>query len=136
MRIYICCSKYFYDRVAPIKNELEKQGHIITLPNSYDDPFKEEKVKQQGADEHKLWKAAMMKLQEKKVRDNDAIVVLNFEKKGQKDYIGGATFLEMFKAWEFGKKLFLYNPIPDNIFKDELLAMDPIIINGDLTGVK
>lgn len=136
MKIFICCSKYFYDRVEPIKKELEKQGHIITPPNGYDDPFKEEKIKQQNKDEHKVWKAGMIKLQEEKVRENDAIVVLNFEKNGQKNYIGGATFLEMFRAWDLGKKLFVYNPLPDNIFKDELSGMDPVIINGDLTKVK
>ena len=44
--------------------------------------------------------------------------------------------MEIIKAWELGKKIFLYNPIPENIFKDELTAMQPIILNGDLTRIK
>jgi hypothetical protein len=77
-----------------------------------------------------------MRLQDPKVRANDAILVLNFEKNGQANYIGGATFLEIFRAFELEKKIFFFNPIPDNIFKDELVAMNPIVINGDLKLVK
>jgi hypothetical protein len=75
----------------------------------------------------------MLHEQEEKVRANDAVLVLNFEKRGQANYIGGATFLEIFKAFELGKKIFLYNPVPDNIFTDELLGMGPLVINGDLS---
>ena len=42
MKIFICASKHLYNRVALIKETLEKKGHIITLPNSYDNPQKEE----------------------------------------------------------------------------------------------
>jgi len=74
--------------------------------------------------------------QEEKVRKNDAILVLNFEKNGQPNYIGGATFLEMFKAWELKKKIFLYNPLPENILRDELEIFNPVIINGRLNLIK
>jgi len=121
-----------YNEIQPIQKQLEGMGHIITLPNSYDDPFKEEKMKKAGIDEHRKWKSSMIKLQDVKVRQNDAILVLNLRKNGQKNYIGGATFLEIFRAFDAGKKIFLFNPIPDNFFKDELLGMNPVIINGDL----
>lgn len=45
MKIFICASKHFYDRVKNIKNELEIVWHIVTLPNSFDDPLAEEKIK-------------------------------------------------------------------------------------------
>jgi len=44
------------------------------------------------------------------------------------------SFVE-FKAFDLGKKVFLYNPIPDSIFTDELTAMNPTVINGDLSKV-
>jgi hypothetical protein len=78
----------------------------------------------------------MFKESTKKIRDIDAILVLNFEKKGQLNYIGGATFLEIFIASESKKKIFLINPIPDSIFKDELMAMSPVIINGNLSKIR
>lgn len=133
MKIFICCSKHFYRKIPPIKEALEKQRHIIALPNSYDEPMKEEQLKISAENsEYISWKANIIKAQETKIRDNDAILVLNFEKNGQPDYIGGATFLEIFKAFELEKKIFLYNSIPENILKDEIIGMNPIIINGDL----
>lgn len=136
MKIFICCSKFLYDKVPPIKEKLEKMGHIITVPNCYDDPMKEEEMKKVGYEEHSKWKRNMIRLQAEKVEANDAVLILNFEKNGQKNYIGGATFLEIFRAFDSSKKIFLFNPIPDNILKDELIGMNPTIINGDLSRIK
>lgn len=136
MKIFICCSKHIYDKVAPIKSDLERMGHSIVLPNSYADPGKEAEMKLLGTKEHSDWKAEMIRLSVAKIYDNDAIVVLNMEKAGQENYIGGATFLEIYKAFELGKKIFLYNPIPDNLLKDELLGMNPTVIDGDLSLIR
>ena len=89
-------------------------------------------MKKISAEAHQQWKAGMIRLQAEKVAANDAILVLNFEKNGQPNYLGGATFLEIFRAFDAGKKVFLFNPVPDNIFKDELLGMNPMVINGNL----
>ena len=78
----------------------------------------------------------MMKKDKDNILPNDAILVLNFEKNGQENYIGGATFLEIYKSWELGKKIFLFNPIPESNFKDELIGINPIIINGNFEGIK
>lgn len=135
MKIFICCSKHFYHKVKEIKEKLEKDGHIISVPNSFDEPFKEEDMKKISKEEHVKWKGAMIKLQDEKVRANDAVLVLNFDKNGQKNYIGGATFLEIFRAWDLGKKVFLFNPVPEGIFNDELSAINPVVINGDLSKI-
>jgi len=136
MKIFICASKYNYGYVADIKNELENMGHIITVPNSYEEPMKEERMKELGIEEHSKWKSAMIHLQKEKIDANDCVLVLNFQKNDQPNYIGGATFLEIFRAFDAGKKVYLYNPIPENILKDELIGMSPIIINGDLDLIK
>ncbi len=132
MKIFICCSKHIYNKIPKIKALLESQGHIITLPNSFDAPMKEEEVKKEGDELHAEWKSNMIRRQEQKVRENDAILVLNMEKKKIPNYIGGATFLEMFQAWRLEKKIFLYNPIPEGMLKDEICAFRPKIINQDL----
>ena len=129
MKIYICCSKHFYNKIPEIKEKLEKSGHTITLPNSYDEPMQEERLKQENKDKHVAWKANMIRAQEGKVRANDSILVLNYEKNCQANYIGGATFLEIFKAFELNKKIYFLNPIPEGILKDELTAFNPTIIN-------
>ncbi|OHA59516.1 MAG: hypothetical protein A2589_01480 [Candidatus Vogelbacteria bacterium RIFOXYD1_FULL_46_19] len=133
MKIFLVCSKHVYDKVLPVKIELEKMGHLVTLPNSFDNPLAEEEYKKKSAEDHKKFKAEMFRLQEEKVKENDALVVLNFDKYGEPNYIGGSTFLEMFKAYELGKKIFLYNAVPNSFLKDEIEGMDPILIDGDLS---
>jgi hypothetical protein len=136
MNLFLCTSKHLYDKVPAIKNDLEARGHIVTVPNCFDDPMKEEEMKQLGPEAHREWKAGMIRLQREKILANDGILVLNFEKNGQPNYIGGATFLEIYQAFDLGRRIFLYNPLPENTFTDELRAMSPIVIHGDLDRVQ
>lgn len=136
MKIFVCTTKHNYDKLSPIISDLEEAGHIVTLPNSYDNPMMEEKVKKDNPSNHSKWKGNMLRLQIEKIVNNDAILVANFDKNGVKNYIGGATFLELFKAWELGRKIFLLNPPPDSNLRDEILAFNPIIINGDFSLIK
>jgi len=39
MKIFIICSKVFYEKIPEIKKKLEDAGHEITLPNCFDDPL-------------------------------------------------------------------------------------------------
>ena len=66
----------------------------------------------------------------------DAVLVLNLEKNGVQNYIGVATFLEMYDAFRLNKKIFLYNDIPEGILKDEIIGFAPMLIKGDLSLVK
>jgi len=138
MKIFIACSKHFYEKIPKIQRELEDYGHVISLPNSYDEPFKEEEeeIKKRSLEEHIKWKSEMLLMNEINIFPNHAILVLNFEKNGQPNYIGGATFLEIYTAWRRNKKIFLYNPFPENNFTDELKGMNPKIINQDLSRIK
>ena len=135
MKIFIICSKAFYGTIPPIKEALEKTGHEITLPNSYDDPDAESKYYELGAKEHAVWKASMIKHSEDVINSIDAVLVLNFEKNGQQNYIGGATFLEMYDAFRLGKKLYIYNDVPDGMLKDEIVGFSPIILNEKLAKI-
>jgi len=67
----------------------------------------------------------------------DAVVVLNLDKHGIANYIGGNTFLEIGFAHVLNQKIFLLNPIPDiQFYKTEIEAMKPVILNGDLSLIK
>ena len=64
---------------------------------------------------------------------SDAIIVCNFDKNGIKNYIGGNTLMEIGFAYVNNKKIFLYNPIPEDVsYTDEIKAMTNLILNGDL----
>ena len=132
MKIFIICSKKFYDQIPDIQNILESNGHTITLPNCFNDPTTEKRYRNLSQEEHSKWKGEKLRHGAEIVKNNDAVLVLNFEKAGTKNYIGGATFLEMYDAFRFGKKIFLYNDIPEGMLKDEINGFNPIIISGDL----
>lgn len=136
MKIFLICSKRFYPRVPEIQKELETKGHAITLPNSYDDSLAEVRYKELGTEEHAKWKADMLRHSTSVIDRVDAVLVLNFEKEGVKDYIGGATFLEMYDAFKAGRKIFLFNTIPEGILRDEIVGFSPIVINGDLSRIQ
>jgi len=136
MKIFIICSKKFYSLIPSIQKELENLGHKLTFPNTYPDTNIEDKFRVVSEKERAMWKSTMFKKSLESVDKNDAILVLNFDKGDYKNYIGGATFLEMYDAFRLNKKIFLYNPIPEGILKDEIDGFCPIIIEGDLNRIK
>ena len=135
MKIFLICSKKFYDRVPEIQKELEKSGHTISLPNHYDDPTAEARYLHLGREEHAKWKSEMFRYSIGVIENNDAVLVLNFEKNGVPNYIGGATFLEMYDASRLGKTIYLFNEIPEGILRDEICGFNPIVLNGELSRV-
>jgi hypothetical protein len=136
MKLFIITSKSFYDSIPEITKELESRGHVITLPNSYDEPFAEDAYRELGKEAHSKWKEEMYKRSEAIIEENDAVLVLNFKKNGVENYIGGATFMEMYDAFRLRKKIYLYNDIPEGILKDEIVGFAPVILNGNLDEVK
>lgn len=119
--------------VGEVKVKLEHAGHEVTPPNGFGDPGQEEVVRKYTPEEYGEWKTGMIREDGMIVAKHDAVLALNFDKNGTKNYIGGATFLELYKAFDLGKKIYLYNPIPDNMLRDEIIGFQPIILDGDLS---
>lgn len=136
MRIFIICSKVFYDRIPRIKQQLEASGHMIVLPNSYDNPDAEKESHSLGEAEHRLFKKRMFERSRRVTAEVDAVLTLNFEKHGQPNYIGGATFLELYDAFTLGKKIFLWSDIPEGILYDEIHGFDPTVLHGNVELLK
>lgn len=66
----------------------------------------------------------------------DAVLVANYDKRGEKNYIGGNTLMEIGFAHVLNQKIYLLNPVPENpYYKTEIEAVKPIILNGDLTKI-
>ena len=140
MKVLIICSKQFYPKIEKIKEDLNNRDIEVFLPNCYDDPTTEERMWNLGKKEHQEFKAKMYKQSEDTIRNMDAVLVLNYDKnkdgKIYKNYIGGATFLEMYDAFRLGKKIFLMNDIPEGMLFDEIEGFNPIILNGNIDLVK
>ena len=75
MKILIICSKAFYKDIAPIKEKLEQNGHIVELPNSYYEPDAEKKSWDLGEKAHSEFKARMFKMSEGRIATMDAVLV-------------------------------------------------------------
>lgn len=140
MKILLICSKIFYGNIPKIEEELKNNNHEVFMPNCYDDPSVEDKMRKLGKEKHAEFKAKMFKRSEDLISNMDAVLVLNFDKekdgKVYKNYIGGATFLEMYDAFRFNKKIYLYNDIPEGMLFDEIEGFSPIILNGNISEVK
>ena len=136
MKILIICSKAFYKNIEPIKEKLEQMNHIVELPNSYYEPDAEKKSWELGEKEHAKFKARMFKMSEERIATMDAVLTLNFDKNGKKNYIGGSTFIEIYEAFMKNKKIYLYHDIPQGMLYDEIAGFSPIVINENLDLVK
>ncbi len=128
MIITICASSKFFERLVPIKQELETFGHKVLLPSMHE--------------YHSLEEDALAKIQYDLIRDHfnkidqsDAILVVNFEKNGIKNYIGGSGLIEMGKAFDRNIPIFMLNDIPEISYREEIKAMQPIVINGELSKI-
>jgi hypothetical protein len=134
VKIFLICSKAFYGDIPPIKKQLEQSGHEIILPNSYDNPDSEREAYDSG--NHLKFKKKMFQRSQDATKYVDAVLCLNFEKHGVKNYVGGATFLELYDAFMLDKKIFLWNDIPKGILYDEIHGFAPTVINGRVERIK
>ncbi|MCA9459964.1 MAG: hypothetical protein KC550_05445 [Nanoarchaeota archaeon] len=146
MIITICSSVDFTPKIIEIKKELENKGHKVNIPYftqkiiegkvSYTEYMKS---KEKDGGDILLRNAQAMDMIQRYwnfIKNSDAILVLNINKKGIENYIGGSTLMEMGFAYGHGKKIYLFNPVPDRSermhYVDEILDLKPIILNGNL----
>ena len=144
MKITICLSILFYPEMLAIKEALENSGHEVLVPPSEvaDGEGKmipvAEYYKLRHADEDWVWerKKEAMRWHFDKVAAANAVLILNFDKHGIKNYIGANTLLEMGLAFHLGKPIYLWNPIPEGMsYLEEIKGMMPVVINNDLSKI-
>jgi hypothetical protein len=131
--VVICCSISVSDKVLPIRDELERLGFNVVIPlgvqqyidNDYTHLSQTERA------EHKK-EMDLITRYYTIIKEGDCVLVVNPEKNGTLNYIGGNTFLEMGFAHVLGKPMYVLNPLPEVSYKDELEAMNLKILNGDL----
>ncbi|MBQ6313870.1 hypothetical protein IJI29_03435 [Candidatus Saccharibacteria bacterium] len=132
MKICICCSLSFTDRVKKIAEELKELGHEVLLPNGIlIDVIHKLDFDPVAAKRNNGYDAIRNHFN--KIKDSDAILVCNFTKNDVENYIGANTFLEMGFAYYVGKPIFTFNPLPDyKYINDEILNFDAKVLDGDL----
>lgn len=123
-------------KMIEIESELIKLGHEVILPR-----FTSEYA-QMDSQENIHSESVKNKVNHDLIRDyfeviksGDAVLVVNVDRHGTKDYIGGNSFLEMAFAHVLNKKVFILNQIPEMGYADELIAMQPVVLDGDLNKI-
>jgi hypothetical protein len=141
--IVICSSAAFYKPMLEVEGQLKKLGFKVTIPHVAN------KMKKSGdfrVETYKTWwndpknykrKTFLTKHHFNKIVKGDIVLVLNYEKNGIAGYIGGAVLAEMAIGLHYGKKIYVLNPMPESVsYAEELFAMLPTILNGDLNLIK
>ena len=137
MKIAICGSMSASKEMVNSETELINMGHEVVLPAFVHDyvnkdesevtSFESIKEKQ----DHDLLRAYFAKL-----KQVDALLVVNPEKRGMQNYIGGNSFLEMGFTYVLEKPIYILNDIPEISYKDEIISMNTIVLKGDLNKIK
>jgi len=137
MKIGVAGSMQYTEKMMEVRDELIRLGHdafVTKLADAFVGKPDEEK------EEIKLHqKNNMDAIREfwNMMQGAEALLVVNLDKNGVENYIGGNTLMEIGFAHVLNQKIFLYNPIPDiPYYKTEIEAVKPVIINGDLTKVQ
>lgn len=127
----------FTEKILEVRDELIKLGHnafVTDLHKALVGKTDEEKEKIKLHQKYNMdairefWRA---------MQGADAVLVLNYDKNGIKNYIGGNTLMEIGFAHVLNQKIFLVNPIPKiPYYKTEIEAVKPVILNGNLSLIK
>lgn len=132
MRIGVVGSMQYTEKMIEARDKLIKMGHDAFVTNlaspfigKSDEEKESIKIRQKNNLDaiREFWKL---------MQGADAILVINLDKHGVKNYIGGNSFLEIGFAHVLNQKIFLLNPVPEMpYYQSEVEAMKPVVINGD-----
>ena len=117
-----------------IQSQLTDLGHEVFMPVRVDGV---NYWSEDGASRVKAKKGLdLMSEHMGKIEKSDAILVINITKRNIENYIGANTFLEIGFAHYRIKKIYLLNSAPNQEYiSDEILTVEPVAINGDLTQI-
>lgn len=146
MRLTICGSVAEYDRLDRVRVALEAAGHEVWLPlavvldgDGRPMPVGSYYELRQGITDpnHWVWHRKSEAMQEHygKIGWADAIVVVNYPRRGINHYIGGNTLIEMGLAHFLDRPIYLLYGIPDLSYREEIIGCQPILLDGDLSRI-
>jgi hypothetical protein len=133
MKIGIIGSMQFTEKMIETRDALIKLGHSAFVTDLYKNLVGKTDEEKEKIKLHQKYNMDAIREFWRAMQGADAVLVLNYDKNGIKNYIGGNTLMEIGFAHVLNQKIFLLNPIPEiSFYKTEIEAMKPIIINGNL----
>jgi hypothetical protein len=137
-KIVICSSVSAYPDLPKVKRELEASGFEVMIPFIAAEMEKaktpEEIARLAGTENATPEEKRKFILGYfKEIAAADGVLVFNKEKHGIPGYVGANVLMELTVGLFLGKKLFLWNEPSEKLnCHDELLAMGPTVLNGEL----
>jgi hypothetical protein len=139
LTIAICSSANFYRQAVDVQSNLEKLGFKVILPEVA------ERMKKTGdfdVTKYKTWfgdkndyikKTEFIRGHLTEIEKCDAALVLNYEKNGVANYIGGNVLMEMAVAFYLKKTIYILNEVPEeSSFVEEIYGLNPIVLHGKI----
>lgn len=138
MNILIGWSMSFADKMFEVQDILTQQWHTVKLSPGINFFLENPDAKMDFDQELQFCKeTGIMKKFFDEIAISEAVVFLNYDKRGISGYIGASVLMEIGIAYYLGKKIFLTNAIDQSQwYALEVLLTDPTIINGDLSLIK
>lgn len=141
MRIYVLGSNAFMKEMVEASQQLRDLGYDGWIHPHYEALVRGEMNDQ--LERYKKGEEAAIKRENdylrshyKHICESDAILIVNNEKNGVRNYIGGNVLIEMGQAYVNNKTIFLLNDIPhDMTYSAEIESMDPVCLRGDLKNI-
>lgn len=131
MKITLCGSIRHIAQLESIGASLQRAGHVVVIPEKSE--WEKQNVALPVAEKKNIMRAYFPALE-----SADALLVVNEEKNGIQGYVGANTFLEMAVGFYLNKPIYLLNPVDESRQHgaEEIAAMQPIILNGNLQNIK
>ena len=127
----------YTEKMIEARDELIKRGYEAFVTNLADPFVGKTDDEKEAIKLHQKYNLDAIREFWKLMQGGDAILVMNFDKHGVENYIGGNTLMEIGFAHVLNQKIYLLNPIPDiPYYKSEIEAVKPSVINGDLSLIK
>ena len=125
-----------------LTDQLERQGFIVVLPDTA------QRMRTGGLTNVEAvldWstnplgyegKGQLIRGHFNKIAQGDAILVANYAKTDKPDYIGPNVLMEMALAFYLRKQIYVLYGCPERSpLRDEILALSPMFLNGDMTKI-
>lgn len=134
MKIIICGSISAADEIVSAKTELEELGHTVEIPEGVKHLQEWGGAADSNSAKRKI-EHDLIRGYYEKMKSYDKVLIVNPRKKDIEGYIGGNTLIEMAFALILNKPIYLLHAIPEISYKAEIAAMQPILLNGDISKI-
>lgn len=143
-RVYVLGSSHFMKEMVACSERLRELGYDGWIHPDYEafvrgekqhivqrwsegDPTEHAKIKKENN---------YLKSHYSGILESDAMLFVNAEKRGVKNYIGGNVLIEMGQCFVNDKKIFLLYDVPsESPYLAEIQSMDPIPLHGRLEDI-